>query len=185
VSIIVYYCFITQCQRVRSKSPRVPAWCWRRIPVDRSARGVNDSDAFCSGSASHSTLVRCRQCMSMAMREPRTKLSRAMDALETHRLRGIYLCRSPVSSTRCRHKDTRGGVHYAVQVQVQAPSQLLCNYGGLPRFTPSNYKLCNTQKRVDKCKKSQCMVSYNSFAIQVRLNHDCWRQWQRHVEIKN
>ena len=31
----------------------------------------------------------------------------------------------------------------------------------------------------------QCMVSCNSFAIQVRLNHDCKRQWQRHVEFKN
>ncbi len=52
-------------------------------------------------------------------------------------------------------------------------SQLLCNYGGLPRFTPSNYKFCNTQKRADKCKESQFMVFYNSFAIQVKLNHDC------------
>ena len=31
----------------------------------------------------------------------------------------------------------------------------------------------------------QCMVAYNSFAMQARLNHDCKRQWQRHVEFKN
>ena len=73
----------------------------------------------------------------------RTKLSRAMDALESHGLRGICLCGSPVSSTRCRHADTRGGVHYAVQVeQVEVPSQLLSIYGGLPRCTPYNYKIC-------------------------------------------
>ncbi len=69
----------------------------------------------------------------------RTKLSRAMDALESDGLRDICLCGSPVSSTRCRHADTRGGVHYAVQ--VEAPSQLLGIYGGLPRFTPFNYKI--------------------------------------------
>ena len=67
----------------------------------------------------------------------RTKLSRAMDALESQSLRGICLCGSPVSSTRCRHADTRGGVHSQAAGQVQAPSQLLGNYGGLPRFTPS------------------------------------------------
>ena len=69
----------------------------------------------------------------------RTKLSRAMEALESQTLRGICLCGSLASSTRCRHADTRGGVHSAVQ--VQAPSQVLGNYGGLPRFTPSNYKI--------------------------------------------
>jgi hypothetical protein len=146
LAIIYYYlciilcylciiCIIVYLSRVRRNSPRGPAWCWRRIPVDRSARGVYDSDAYCSGSA-HGVpmLVRCRRCMSMAVRE-----LNSMDALESHGLRGICLCGSPVSSTRCRHADTRGGVHYAVQ--VEAPSQLLGIYGGLPRFTPSNYKI--------------------------------------------
>jgi hypothetical protein len=31
----------------------------------------------------------------------------------------------------------------------------------------------------------QCMVAYNSFAMQASLNHDCKRQWQSHVEFKN
>ena len=31
----------------------------------------------------------------------------------------------------------------------------------------------------------QCMVAYNSFAMQARLNQDCKRQWQIHVEFKN
>jgi hypothetical protein len=39
-------------------------------------------------------------------------------------------------------------------VQVEAPSQLLGIYGGLPRFTPSNYKIWKKQKRADECQQS-------------------------------
>jgi hypothetical protein len=71
IRIICLLLSIIMCPHVRRDSPRVLAWCWRRIPGDKSACGGNNNDAHCSGSA-HGvpTLVRCRRCMSMAVREP-------------------------------------------------------------------------------------------------------------------
>ncbi len=139
-SIILYYlcikctiCTVVYLSLLCINSPSVPAGWWRRIPVDRSARGVNDS--YCSGSA-HGVpmLLRCRRWQSMAVRvlnSPEQLMHLNPSACGAFAFEGAL---SPVW-----HAETRGGVHYAVQ--VQAPSQLLGNYGGLPRFTPSNYKI--------------------------------------------
>jgi hypothetical protein len=56
IVIILYYlcikciiCAVVYLSLLCINSPSVPAGWWRRIPVDRSARGVNDSDSYCSG----------------------------------------------------------------------------------------------------------------------------------------
>ncbi len=116
----------------------------------------------------------------------RTKLSRAMDALESQSLRGICLCGSLGSSTRCRHADTRGGVHYAGQVQVPSHwQQLLGNYGGLPRFTPSNYTIWKKQKRADQFQQSPMhgRLQFIRDAGEVESWLDSWLHWQRHSEL--
>ena len=130
ICIVVYLSRLTQrAGMVLAQDPsgQVCAWCVRQRRVLLGIRTCGPNVGAMPAMYVHG--------------HARTKLSRAMDALESYGLWGICLCGSPVSSTRCRHADTRGGVHSAGQVQAPSQLELLGNYGGLPRFTPSNYKI--------------------------------------------
>ena len=149
--IIGIICIFVYLSRVRRNSPRGPAWCWRRIPVDRSARGVYDSDAYCSGSA-HAVpmLVRCRRCMSMAMRElnsPEQWMHLNPTACGAFAFAGAL---SPVRDAGMRIPE----VVFTMQFKLNKLKFRVSIYGGLPRCTPYNYKICKKQNRADECKLS-------------------------------
>ncbi len=109
-------------------SGQVCAWCERqRRVLLGTAHGVP-------------MFVRCRRCKSMAVRElnsPEQWMHLNPTACGgTFAFAGAL---SPVRDAGMRMPEVLFTVHYAVQ--VEAPSQLLGIYGGLPQFTPFNYKI--------------------------------------------
>ncbi len=137
-------------------SGQVCAWCERQRFVLLGIRTWGPNAGAMSAMAVHG--------------RARTKLSRAIDALESQRLRGICLCGSPVSSTRCRHAETSGCVHYAVQVQLRvncSAIMVVCRDSLHPTTKSERNKKVPTNVN-----SPQCMVAYNSFVMLARLNHD-------------
>ncbi len=115
--------------------------------MEKSAR--DDSDAHGSGSAHRDpTLVQCRRCMSMADREPNS-LEQRMHL----KLTACWAFTFAEALSPARYAGIQIPEAFTMQLS-SSPESTICNYGGLPRFTPSNYEFCNTQKRADKCKES-------------------------------
>ena len=155
--------------RVRRNSPSVPAGWWRRIPVDMSARGVNDSDSYCSGSA-HGVpmLVRCRRCMSMAVRElnsPEQWMHLNPKACGAFAFAGALF---PVRDAGMRIPEVVFSMQAKFKLRVNCSAIMVVCRNSLHPTTKSERNK-NVQTNVNS---PQCMVAYNSFAMQTRLNHD-------------
>ena len=155
--------------RVRRNSPSVPAGWWRRIPVDMSARGVNDSDSYCSGSA-HGVpmLVRCRRCMSMAVRElnsPEQWMHLNPKACGAFAFAGALF---PVRDAGMRIPEVVFSMQAKFKLRVNCSAIMVVCRNSLHPTTKSERNK-NVPTNVNS---PQCMVAYNSFAMQARLNHD-------------
>jgi hypothetical protein len=188
--IIQYYlcikciiCIVIYLSRVRRNSPSVPAGCWRRIPVDRSARGVNDSDLYCSGSA-HGVqnrlqmLERCRRCTPMAVRElnsPEQWMHLNPTACGTFAFAGAL---SPVRDAGMRIPEVVFTMQFKLKLRVNCSAFMEVCRDSLHSTT----KYERNKNVPTNVNSPLCMVSYTSFAIQA--NHDCKRQWHRHVQFK-
>ena len=169
--IIGIICIVVYLSRVRRNSPRGPAWCWRRIPVDRSARGVYDSDAYCSGSA-HAVpmLVRCRRCMSMAMRElnsPEQWMPLNPTACGAFAFAGAL---SPVRDAGMRIPEVVFTMQFKLnklKFRVNCSAFMVVCRDAL--HTTTKYARNKIVPTNASCPR--CMVSYKSFAIQARSKH--------------
>ncbi len=157
-----FICIVVYLSRVRRNSPRVPAGCWHRIPVGRSARGVNDSDLYSSGSA-HGVpmLVRCRRCMSMAVRElnsPEQWMHLNPTACGAFAFAGAL---SPVRDAGIRIPEVFT-MQFKFKLRVNCSAiMVVCRDSLHPAINSERNK--NVPTNVNS---PQCMVSYNSFAMQ-------------------
>ncbi len=118
--------------------------------MDRSARGVNDSDSYCSGSAHRvPMLVRCRRCMSKAVRvlnspvqlmhlNPKACGAFAFaGALTPVRDAGML---SPVRDAGMRIPEVVFTMQFKFKLRVNCSAIMVVCRDSL-NFTPSNYKI--------------------------------------------
>jgi hypothetical protein len=129
------------------------------------------SDAYCSGSA-HAVpmLARCRRCMSMAMRElnfPEQWIHLNPTACGAFAFAGAL---SPVRDAGMRIPVVVFTMQFKlnkVKLRVNcAAFMVVCRYA---LHTTTKYERNKYVPTNSSC--PQCMVSYNSFAIQAMWNH--------------
>jgi hypothetical protein len=135
-------------------------------------------------------LVRCRRCMSMAVRvlnSPEQWMHLNPTACGVFALAGALSpvreagMLSPVRDAGMRIPEVVFTMQFKFKLRVNCSALMVVCRDSLDPTTNSERSI-NVPTNVNS---PQCMVSYNSFAMQAKLNHDCKRQWQSHVEFKN